>query len=53
MGGGVTRLATASATSGNSGKGDVHIHLGGVTLGNNMDIYDTAYRLAKRVRDGI
>lgn len=47
------RLVAAGAPAAVNQRGDIHIHMGGVTMANDMDAYTQAYRIAKRVRDGI
>jgi tape measure domain-containing protein len=43
----------AIGAGGGSSKTDIHVNMGGVTMANEMDGYSTAYRIAKRVKDGI
>jgi tape measure domain-containing protein len=51
---GVPALAGAVA-AGASGAGNtsININMGGVQMANEMDAYSVAYRIAKRVKDGI
>lgn len=47
------QLAPALAGSGSSAGAQININMGGVTMANEMDAYSVAYRIAKRVKDGI
>lgn len=45
--------ALAGAGAGGGGGSSVIVNMGGVSMANEMDAYSTAYRIAKRVKDGI
>jgi hypothetical protein len=50
---GMPALAGGAGAMIGGGKTEINIHMGGVTMANEMDAYSVAYRMAKRVKDGI
>jgi hypothetical protein len=42
-----------AAAAAGGGETKIVINMGGVTMANDMDAYTQAYRIAKRVKDGI